>query len=368
MHALVSIEPTQPHVFQKRLGTGWGLKAVVLAAGIGSRMNPLTSERPKHLLPVAGKPIVRRVIEVLSQVGVEEVRVVIGYMAERIREALSDVRGIELSFSLQERPRGTADALLAARDFVDRGERFILVYGDVTVTREPLEELIRRVEEGGLDGGLIGVVRHDPWRFGTLQVDGDLLVGIAEKSKEVRPPALVNAGIYILPGEVMEVASSVPLSPRGEYELTDAVVGLVRRGRRIGVLRSEGSWWFDLGGPAELLRANVVYLKRELGDGFRLGRGSVVMRSSSLRTAFVDEFVTLGPSSSVEASALMRGSSVGRGAEVFESLVLDGAKIGEGARIERCVIGSGSVVPDGAVLIGTQDEPVVIPPGTSVQR
>jgi NDP-sugar pyrophosphorylase family protein len=145
-------------------------------------------------------------------------------------------------------------------------------------------------------------------------------------------------------------------------------VGLVRRGRRIGVLRSEGSWWFDLGGPAELLRANVVYLKRELGDGFRLGRGSVVMRGSLLRTAFIDESVTLGPSSSVEASALMRGSSVGRGAGVFESLVLDGAKIGEVARIERCVIGSCSVVPDGAVLVGTQDEPVVIPPGTSVQR
>ncbi len=343
------------------------MKAVVLAAGIGSRMNPLTSERPKHLLPVAGKPIVRRVIEVLSQVGVEEVRVVIGYMAERIREALTDVRGIRLSFSLQEKPRGTADALLAAKDFIGRGERFVLVYGDVTVTKEPLEGLLRAVEERDLDGGLIGVVRHDPWRFGTLLVDGDLLVGIAEKSREVKPPALVNAGIYVLPGEVMEVASSVPLSPRGEYELTDAVVGLVRKGKRIGVLRSEGSWWFDLGGPAELLRANVVYLRRELGHGFHLGRGSVVMGGSSLRTAFLDDSVTLGPSSSVETSALMRGSVVGRGAEVLESLVLEGARIGEGARVERCVLGPGSVVPDGVSLIGTQEEPVVVPPGTVVQ-
>ena len=108
----------------------------------------------------------RRVIEVLSQVGVDEVRVVIGYMAERIVEALSDVRGIELSFSTQERPRGTADALLAAKDFVERDERFVLVYGDVTVTREPLEDLLRKVEECGHDGGMIGVVRHDPWRFG----------------------------------------------------------------------------------------------------------------------------------------------------------------------------------------------------------
>jgi ADP-glucose pyrophosphorylase len=64
----------------------------------------------------------------------------------------------------------------------------------------------------------------------------------------------------------------------------------------------------------------------------------------------------------------MRGSSVGRKAEVFESLVLEGAKVGEGVRIERCVIGSGSVVPEGTVLVGTQDEPVVIPPGTFVQR
>ncbi len=342
------------------------MKAVVLAAGIGSRMNPLTSERPKHLLPIAGKPVVRRVIEVLSQAGVEEARVVIGYMAERIREALSEVRGIELSFSTQERPRGTADALLAARDFVDSGERFVLVYGDVTVTREPLEGLLRKVEEGGLDGGLIGVVREDPWRFGTLLVEGDLLVGIAEKSRDVRPPALVNSGIYALPGEVMEVAASVPLSPRGEYELTDAVTGLVRRGKRIGVLRSEGSWWFDLGGPAELLRANVAYLKRELGDGFHLGRGSVVMGGSSLRAAFVDDSVTLGPSSSIEFSALMRGSAVGRGAEVFESLVLEGAKIGDGSLIERCVIGPGSVVPEEAVMIGTQEEPVVVPPGTVV--
>ena len=344
------------------------MKAVVLAAGLGSRMNPLTSERPKHLLPIAGKPVVRRVIEVLSQVGADEVRVVIGYMAERIVEALSDVRGIDLSFSRQERPRGTADALLAARDFVGRGERFVLIYGDVTVTREPLEGLLRKVEECGHDGGLIGVVRDDPWRFGTLLVDGDLLVGIAEKSRDVRPPALVNAGIYVLPGEVMEVAASVPLSPRGEYELTDAVVGLVWRGKRIGVLRSEGSWWFDLGGPAELLRANVVYLKRELGEGFLIGRGSILMEGSSLRTAFVDDSVTVGPSSSVEASALMRGSVVGRGAEVFESLVLEGARIGDGARVERCVLGPGSVVPDGVSLIGTHEEPVVVPPGTLAQR
>lgn len=331
-------------------------------------MNPLTSERPKHLLPVAGKPVVRRVIEVLSEVGVEEVRVVVGYMADRIRGALSDVRGVRLSFSVQERPRGTADALLAASDFVAGEERFVLVYGDVTVSRGPLEALLEMVRARGLDGGLIGVVRDDPWRFGTLEVEGDLLRGIAEKSREVRPPALVNAGIYVLPCDAIEAASSVPLSPRGEYELTDAVVALVRGGKRIGVLRSEGSWWFDLGGPAELLRANVDYLRRELGWGFHLGKGASVSSGSVLRTSFVDDLVTVGPEASVMTSALMRGAVVGKGAAVSESLVLEGARIGSGSRVERCVVGPGSVVPDGAVLVGLPEEPVVVPPGTVASR
>jgi len=344
------------------------LRAVVLAAGIGSRMNPLTSERPKHLLPVAGKPVVRRAIEALSEVGVEEVRVVVGYMADRIREALSDVREVRLSFSAQERPRGTADALLAARDFIAGEDRFVLVYGDVTVSRGPLEELLEMVRVKGLDGGLIGVVRDDPWRFGTLEVEGGLLRGIAEKSRDVRPPALVNSGIYVLPGEVVDAASSVPPSPRGEYELTDAVVALVKRGRRIGVLRSEGSWWFDLGGPAELLRANVDYLNRELGGGFHLGREAKVLSGSVLRTSFVDDLVTIGPEASVIASAVMRGATVGRGTAVRESLVLEDARIGSGSRVERCVIGPGSVVQDGAVLVGRPEEPVVVPPGTTVSR
>ncbi|MEN3048333.1 MAG: sugar phosphate nucleotidyltransferase [Candidatus Caldarchaeales archaeon] len=341
------------------------MKAVVLAAGMGSRMNPLTSERPKHLLPVAGEPVLRRTVRTLLDLGAEEVHVVVGYLAEKVISALSEFGSDRVKFPRQEAPLGTAHALLAAGDAVSGEERFLLVYGDVTLRPEPVRRLVETVEAGRLDGGLLGVIRHDPWRFGTLLVRDGVLQGILEKSREVRPPALVNAGIYVLPGEVVEVAKAVERSPRGEYELTDAVVGLVRRGRRIAVVEDPGDWWYDLGGPSELLRANVETLERELGERSAIGRGASIGWNASVLTSFVGEGAVVGEGSTVELSVLMGSAKVGRGSRLRRTLVLEGARVGQGSRLLNCILGPGSTVPEGVELEGDPSDPVVIPPHTT---
>lgn len=339
-----------------------GLKAVVLAAGMGSRMNPLTSERPKHLLPVAGEPVLRRTVRTLLDLGAEEVHIVVGYLAERVISALSEFGRDRVKFPRQEAPLGTAHALLAAGAAVSKERRFLLVYGDVTIRPEPVKRLVETVESGHLDGGLLGVIRHDPWRFGTLLVRDGVLQGILEKSKDVRPPALVNAGIYLLPGEVVEVARAVERSPRGEYELTDAVVGLARRGRRIAVVEDPGEWWYDLGGPSELLRANVETLERELGERSAIGRGAVIGGNASVQTSFVGEGAFVGDGSTVELSVVMGSASVGRSSRLSRTLLLEGARVGEGSRLLNCILGPGSSVPGGVELEGDPLNPIVVPP------
>ncbi|MCS7117942.1 MAG: sugar phosphate nucleotidyltransferase [Thaumarchaeota archaeon] len=335
---------------------------MVLAAGMGSRMNPLTSERPKHLLPVAGEPVLKRTVRTLFGVGVEEVVMVVGYLAEKVVAALSEFGSDRIKFVRQEAPLGTAHALLSAGEFVSSERQFLLVYGDVTLKPEPVERLIETVRLKSFDGGVLGVLRPDPWKFGTLLVKDGLLQGILEKSREVRPPAIVNAGIYVLPREVVDVSRKIGLSPRGEYELTDALVDLVRTGKRIAVLEDPGDWWFDLGGPSELLRANVETLARELGSNSSIRSGAIINRGVSVLSSFVGEGAFVGEGSFIELSVLMGSTSVGRGSKLQKTLVLEGAKVGRGARLVNCILGPESSVPSGVELTGDPGEPVVIPP------
>ncbi|MCS7094377.1 MAG: sugar phosphate nucleotidyltransferase [Thaumarchaeota archaeon] len=338
------------------------LKAVVLAAGMGSRMNPLTSERPKHLLPVAGEPVLKRTVRTLLNIGTEEVIVVVGYLAEKVVSALSEFGSKRIDFVRQEAPLGTAHALLSASDAISSEREFLLVYGDVTLKEEPVRKLLETVESGPIDGALLGVIRPDPWRFGTLLVKEGLLHGILEKSKDVRPPALVNAGIYVLPGEVVDVANKIDRSPRGEYELTDAVAELVKKGRRIAVVEDPGEWWFDLGGPSELLKANVETLVRELGSGSAIRRGAVIDGRVSVLSSFVGEGAFVGDGSLIELSVLMGSTSVGKGSRLQKTLVLEGAKVGQGAKLVNCILGPDSFIPSGVELAGDPADPVVVPP------
>lgn len=318
----------------------WG---VILAAGRGKRLNPLTSTRPKHLLPVLNRPLIRLVAESVTLAGIDEICVVVGYGSEMIRSALANFDKARITFAVQKEPLGTADALLSAEECLKSEDKFVVVYGDLTLEPEPLRELIEIVNSG-YDGGIIGIKRINGERFGVLFTKDGLLEKIVEKPEKAPSAALINSGIYVLPREVLATSKRIEKSIRGEYELTDAITKLVSEGRRIFVHVVEGDWWLDVGRPSDLLAANLRLLKESL----------------------IDQNSEISKDAAIVTSVIMRGVKVGRGAVIKSSLIMENATIGPKASLSYCIVAEGSEVGHNSCLVGELYSPIVVGPGVKV--
>ena len=221
------------------------MQAVVLCGGRGVRLRPLTNSMPKVMVPVAGRPIVDYVVEKLEALGLDIV-LVVGYL----REAVMEHFGPRVKYCFQDRPLGTAHALLTAEPLVS-SERFLVVNGDLFFT-DPLSWAL---EEDPVVMCVYPV--KDASHYGVVEVVDGRVVDVAEKSKE--GPGLVNAGIYLFDRRVFDAAKGVSLSPRGEYELTDAVRELIKSGVAVKARVLEG-YWRDVG-RLEDLRAVEEYVR-----------------------------------------------------------------------------------------------------------
>jgi NDP-sugar pyrophosphorylase family protein len=327
---------------------GERLKAVVLAAGEGRRLDPLTRNRPKPLLPVAGTPLILRTVRALQRAGVSEACIITSPTGDRIIDALKGVERPILRRGIQERPLGTAHALLAAKNFVEGEEKFLLVYGDLFFEAGMLLGLVEHV---GIefDGGVLAIQLEDARRFGVLHEEGGLLKGIVEKPENISGPALINSGVYILPGEIIEAAEEIEPSPRGEYELTDAITRLVKKGRRIAVYRHPHGYWLDVGTPASYLEANLLALQ-EL----------------NLRGSYFGGGVRLGSRVEVRSSVLMDGVEVGEDVALDSVVLLEGAVVEAGSRLSYTIVGEGGRTGAGCQLKGLREKPVIVSPGATI--
>lgn len=337
------------------------MKAFLLAAGEGTRMRPLTAERPKPLLPVAGKPFLAHILERLGAAGVEAATVLIGWRGRRLKDhfGAGEASGLALDYAEQKRLEGTGAAVALAEGRV--GGRFLCLNGDVIFQPSDLEAMLRA--HGAGDATVVAAARAErPERFGAVQVEGDRLVGIEEKPPEAAG-AWVNAGIYLFNEDIFALIRETPKSPRGEYEITDTLKLLLRR-EDVRVHRLEGPW-LDVGYPWDLLRANAVLLEEmkgevegEVEDGAVL-RGAVrVAPGARVRAgayvegpAFLDQGSHVGPNCYVRPSTYLGPDvHVGNACEVKNSLVMQGTHIphqnyvGDSILGEACNLGAGTKV------------------------
>jgi NDP-sugar pyrophosphorylase family protein len=235
--------------------------AVVLAAGRGTRMGALTATTPKPLLAVAGQPIVARVLRGLARGGVRRAVVVTGYLGEQIEAALGDGRalGLSLSYRRQERPDGTARALLLAEELI-AGAPFVVSWGDILVPTAFYGELLTVFARRPCDAQLAVNAVDDPWRGAAVYVDADWRVDRLEE----KPPRGTsttgwnNAGIMAFAPIALDYARRLTPSPRGEYELPGAVAQMVRDGRHVRAVPVRGPW-SDVGTPEDLAAAQAVF-------------------------------------------------------------------------------------------------------------
>ncbi len=224
-------------------------RAVILAAGRGTRMMPLTAERPKPLIPVAGRAILARILDGVRAAGVTEAVIVVGYRGAMIEEAFGDgaALGMRLTYRTQEPPDGTGGALRRVADLCGDAP-FLLHWGDILIAPENYPALLTDFRPN--DAALIGVNHmDDPAAGAAVYLDGDRVTRIVEKpAPGTSTTPWNNAGVLALGPRVWPYVQALTPSPRGEYEVTDALHAMLHAGERVRAHRLVGLW-SDVGTP-----------------------------------------------------------------------------------------------------------------------
>jgi glucose-1-phosphate thymidylyltransferase long form len=226
------------------------MQAVVLAAGQGTRLQPLTDDKPKGLVEVAGEPILTHCFDQLLELGAEELVVVVGYMKEKIIDHYGDeYDGVPITYTHQRDQEGLAHALLTAEEHVN--DDFMLILGD-NIFEANLEDVVRRQRENRTDAAFLveEVPYEEASRYGVCDTnDYGEITEVVEKPEDP-PTNLVMTGFYTFSPAIFHACHLVQPSDRGEYELSDAVDLLIQSGRTIDVIGLEG-WRIDVGYPED---------------------------------------------------------------------------------------------------------------------
>ncbi len=336
---------------------------MVLAAGKGERLWPLTETRPKHLLPVGGVSIIERTLRGLVKAGISEIVLVVKYKAEMVRSSLREGReiGCRIEYVNQRKLGGTADALRASRRRVEGEERFLTIYGDDYYEEDAIVRFLKRGKESS--DIMIGAAQvEDSSRFGSLDIKNGFVSSIREKAERGR--GKVNAGVYLFNQQVFSAIEKTTRSGRGEYELTDSLKLLIHQGKRIKAFPLERGEWLGLSYPWDLLEANrlaldkqVALVKGEVEQGVQIrgsasiGIGCKVKSGSYLEgPIFIDEGTSIGPNSYLRPyTSIGKRAKVGAGCEVKNSILMDDVKVPHLSYLGDSIIGKGSSLGAGTI-------------------
>jgi dTDP-glucose pyrophosphorylase len=236
-------------------------KAVILAAGRGTRMRELTADLPKPMIEVRGKPVLQYIVEGLRDAGVRRFLIVVGYRADVVQNFFGDGSRykIDVQYTTQEKQDGTGRVVDLAREFVDQSQ-FILAYGDILIDPANYKRIVDLADDVE---SIISVTRgEDVSKGGAVFVNEQMeLVDLREKPKAGEPTSpWYNAGLYAFRASIFDFTAKLKPSPRGEYELTDAIrelaqSGKVRAGRAVQALELTGAW-ADVRDPEILAQLN----------------------------------------------------------------------------------------------------------------
>ncbi len=238
------------------------MKGILLAAGKGVRLKPLTDTIPKPLIQIAKKPVLQRIIEGLESSGINDLAIVIGYLGYKIIDGFDTgaKHNVTLRYFHQTVMNGTARAVLPASGFIGN-DPFFLGYGDILVDSEEYTRIVQLHKQFPSDSIIAGYPSKTPWTGGVLKHQSHILTDVIEKPERgTEPGNLINAGLMILQPEIIDHIRNVRPSPRGEYELTDALKTLAAESVvRIHIINT---FWSDIGTHQKLAEANDHFSNR----------------------------------------------------------------------------------------------------------
>ena len=331
------------------------MKGVILAGGTGSRLRPITHTGPKQLVPIANKPVLEFAIDDLVEAGISEIGIVLGNKGrDAIQEYFGDGSefGVEITYIVQGEPLGLAHAVGCARDFVG-DDSFVVYLGD-DLMREGIADLVDDFDPEKFAAGIGLQEVEEPSRYGIVDVDehGDV-VELVEKPEDP-PNNLALIGVYVFTPAVFEQIEQLDKSWRGEYEITEAIQGLLDDGRRIQSHVVHG-WWKDTGKPDDVLHANRLVLddiehsiegtiedKESIRGRVHLGSGSVIEEGAVIR----------GPVSIGEDTRITSETYLGPYTSIGDECLIDGAQIESTVVIGKAEISAERKIVDS--LIGRE--------------
>jgi len=341
------------------------MKAVILAAGEGKRLQPITSTRPKHLIKIGGKPILNYCLKALKLSGISEVVIVVNYMADKIQQYFGDGKklGIRIDYVKQEAVTGTGNAVSVVEPHIK--EEFMLVYGDLLFTTNAVKRIINLHQREKPIATMATVPVEKPEDYGIAEFEKeDKVKQIIEKPlRNEAPTNLANAGIYVFSMEIFGKLRNVSASPRGELEITDAISLLAKENTVLAAKLSKDEW-LDVGKPWDLLDANRWILEQmthkidgAVERGAHLIGPITVAESARIRSgayiegpAFIDEESDVGPNCYIRPyTGIGKNTRIGNACEIKNSIIMDETHVGHLAYVgdsvigEKCNLGAGTI-------------------------
>jgi glucose-1-phosphate thymidylyltransferase len=319
------------------------VKGLILAAGLGTRLRPITSLRPKPTISVANRPLIHYALDDLIDVGVSEIGIVVSHdTIDHLREAVEGYRGARYTFVLQDPPKGLAHAVEVSRAFL-ADDPFVMYLGDNLFERGIGAFVDAFRPDDGVNAVLALVRVADPRAFGVAVIDDGRITRLVEKPAD--PPSdLAVAGVYVFDRTIHDAIDGLEPGAKGEYQITDAIARLIERGGVVAPVEVEG-WWKDTGTADDILDANRLELLGTTGsvegdvEESRL-IGDVIVRPG----AVVRRSTIFGPAI-IGADALVEDAYVGPFTSIGERVALIDAEI------EYSVVGAGTRIHDVATRI-----------------
>lgn len=340
------------------------MKAVILVAGKGTRLKPLTNKTPKPLLNVGGRPLLEWMIMRVKEAGITDILLVTNYLEDQFMDYFGNgsKHGVKIRYKTQKETLGTANAFYQAKEFVGE-DQFMALYGDHYIAEGVLKKIKKNHREGEVAVGALLV--DDPSQYGAFKLDGEYIKQVVEKPPKGKEPSkYANVGIYIFPHGVFKYIEDTSLSLRGEYEITDTMQLMIDDKILLKKHEIETMDWLDIGLPWNMLEANQRALKNidfkiegTVEDGAKLHGQIWVKKGARIRSgAYIEGPVVIGENSDIGPNCYIRAGTclgdnvrVGNACEVKNSIIGDGSHaahlsyIGDSIIGKNCNLGAGTI-------------------------
>ena len=325
--------------------------AVLLAASEDIRMRPLTYTRPKAMLPLANKPILEHLIMQARDAGITEYLIVVGFNGETIRQYFGNGEkwGISIEYISQRQQLGTADAVLRTRERI--GNRFLVINGDIVARAKDIKQLA-----GSNNIAVLLTEVDNAADLGVVEEDKGVIRHIQEKKSDTSS-RIVSTGVYLFTDAIFSAIESIPVSPRGAYDLTDALQQLIDSGSQVESRNTD--YWFNPDYPWDLLKANSLFMSDfEIKSSARIEdnvsiRGNVSIGEETYIESGVriEGPVVIGNRCRIGSCSQIRsGTSIGDNCQISSFVRIENSIILNNSRISSHVYVSDSIIGETCFL------------------